>query len=72
MLIETDARGRTVLRGYPSQRFLMHENSDGSVLLTPVDIDADSQVEFDSDPQLRILLARATATSTIRRTRQRL
>jgi hypothetical protein len=71
MLIETDARGRTVLRGRPNQRFLMHENSDGSILLKQVDIDAGFQYEFDSDPELRILLARGAASTTIRRARRR-
>ena len=70
-LVETDAGGRIGLRGRPNQRFLMHENSDGSILLRPVDVDADPQREFDSDPELQMLLARATASSPIRRVRRR-
>ncbi|WIM89750.1 hypothetical protein PT015_10160 [Candidatus Mycobacterium wuenschmannii] len=71
MLVKTDSQGRIVLRGHPNQRFLVHENSDGSLLLRPVDVDATAQGEFDSDPESQMLLARAAASSTIRRVRRR-
>lgn len=70
-LIETDARSRAVLPGQPNQRFLMRVNEDGSILLQPARIVTDAQHEYDSDPELRNLLARATASPTLRRTRRR-
>ncbi|MDQ1718110.1 MAG: hypothetical protein QOE89_2063 [Pseudonocardiales bacterium] len=70
-LIETDARSRAVLPGRPNQRFLMRVNDDGSILLQPARVVTDAQQEYDSDPELRDLLARAAASPTIRRTRQR-
>lgn len=70
-LIETDARSRAVLPGQPNQRFLMRVNEDGSILLQPARIITEAQQEYDSDPELRNLLTRAAASSTVRRTRQR-
>jgi hypothetical protein len=70
-LIETDARSRAVLPGRPNQRFLMRVNDDGSILLQPARVVTDAQQEYDSDPELRDLLARAAAAPTVRRTRQR-
>jgi hypothetical protein len=70
-LIETDARSRAVLPGRPNQRFLMRVNDDGSILLQPARVVTDAQQEYDTDPELRDLLARAAASPTIRRTRQR-
>lgn len=70
-LIETDARSRVVLPGYASQSFLMRVNEDGSILLQPARVVTDAQQEYDSDPELRDLLARAAASPTVRRTRQR-
>ncbi len=62
MLVETDARSRVVIPGHSNQRFLVQENSDGSVLL---------QAEYDNNPELRELLARAAASPTVTRRRQR-
>jgi hypothetical protein len=70
-LIETDARSRAVLPGRPNERFLMRVNADGSILLQPARVVTDAQQEYDSDPELRDLLARAAASPTVRRTRQR-
>ncbi len=70
-IIETDSRSRAVLPGLPNQRFLMRVNEDGSILLQPARIVTDAQQEYDSDPELRDLLARAAASPTVRRTRQR-
>lgn len=70
-LIETDARSRAVLPGFPNRRFLMRVNEDGSILLQPARIITDAQQEYDSDPELRDLLARAAASPTVRRTRRR-
>lgn len=71
MLVETDARSRVVLPGHPRQRYLMQENEDGSLLLQPARVVTEAQAEYDDNPQLRDLLARATKSPTVRRTRQR-
>jgi len=70
-LVETDARSRAVLPGRPNERFVLRENPDGSLLLQPARIVTEAQHEYDTDPELRDLLARATASPTVRRTRTR-
>lgn len=70
-LVETDGRSRAVLPGRPNQRFVMRENPDGSLLLQPARVVIEAQHEFDSDPELRDLLARAAASPTVRRARTR-
>lgn len=70
-LVEADLRGRLVLPGHPGQRFAMHVDEDGSILLQPVMAVADAQREFDSDPELQNLIARAAASESIRRSRLR-
>lgn len=71
VLVETDARSRVVLPGHPEQRFLVRENEDGSLLLQPARVVSDAQAEYDNDPELRELLARAAASTTVRRSWQR-
>lgn len=71
ILIETDSRSRVVLPGHSNQRFLVQENADGSLLLQPARVVTDAQAEYDSDPELRALLARASQSSTVRRGRTR-
>jgi hypothetical protein len=66
---ETDARSRAVLPGQPNQRFLMRVNEDGSNL--PTRVVTEAQREYDSHPELRDLLTRAAASSTVRRRRER-
>ncbi len=70
-IVETDARSRVVLPGHSNQRFIMQENSDGSVLLQPAHVVTVAQAEYDSDPELQQLLARATNSQTIQRRRTR-
>ncbi len=70
-VIETDNRSRVVLPGHPNQRFLLRENEDGSLLLQPARIVTEAQLEYDTTPELRDLLSRATASPTVRRTRKR-
>lgn len=70
-IIETDARSRAVLPGHSNQRFVMQENSDGSILLEPARIVTEAQFEYDSDPELRDLLSRALHSPTVRRRRER-
>lgn len=69
-LIETDSRSRAVLPGLPNRRFVMRVNDDGSILLQPARIVTDAQQDYDSDPELRDLLARAAASPTVRRARR--
>lgn len=66
-LIETDSRSRAVLTGHPNQRFLMHDQSDGSILLVPAQIISDAQYEYDTNPELQRLLADATDSSSVQR-----
>lgn len=70
-LVQTDARSRVVLPGYPDRRFLLRENSDGSILLEPVRVVSEAQAEYDATPELQDLLARAGQSSTVRRRRER-
>lgn len=70
-MIETDSRSRVVLPGHPEQKFLIQENSDGSILLQPARVLSEAQHEYNDSPQLRDLLARAGASPTVRRRRQR-
>ncbi len=71
MTVETDDRSRVVLPGHPNKRFIVRENDDGSILLQPARVVTEAQHEYDSDPELQDLLARAAASTTVRRTRQR-
>lgn len=50
-VVETDARSRVVLPGHPSQRFVVRENKDGSILLQPARIVTEAQLEYDEDGQ---------------------
>lgn len=70
-LVQTDARSRAVLPGRPNERFLMRENSDGSILLEPARIVSEAQAEYDATPELRELLTRAAGSGTVRRQRER-
>ncbi len=70
-LIETDDRSRVVLPGHPRQRFVVQENSDGSILLLPARVVTEAQHEYDQTPALRELLARAEASPTVRKQRNR-
>jgi hypothetical protein len=70
-LIETDGRSRAVIPGHPNQRFVVQENADGSLLLQPAVVVTEAQREYDTSPELRELLARATSSPTVRRQRQR-
>jgi hypothetical protein len=70
-LIETDDRSRVVLPGHPSQRFMVRENEDGSILLEPARIVTEAQFEYDENPELQALLSRASASKTVSRTSRR-
>ena len=71
IVIETDSRSRAVIPGHSNERFLLHENEDGSLLLQPARVVTEAQLEYDGDPELQALLARAAKAKTVRRTRAR-
>jgi hypothetical protein len=60
-----------VLLGRPNERFLLRANDDGSILLQPATVMTEAQYEFQSTPELQVLLARATSAATVRRVRRR-
>ncbi len=70
-MIETDSRSRVVLPGHPEETFLMQENADGSILLQPARVVTAAQLDYDENPELRALLARAAKSPTVRRRRRR-
>lgn len=69
--VVTDDRSRVVLPGHPKQRFLVQENSDGSLLLQPARVVTEAQLEYEESPELQDLLARADASPTVQRSRRR-
>ena len=70
-MVETDARSRVVLPGHPEQKFVVQENEDGSILLQPAHVVTEAQLEYDENPALRELLARAASSPSVRRRRSR-
>jgi hypothetical protein len=50
--------------------FAMQENSDGSILPLPAKITTEAQLEYDQTPELRDLLAQASASGTVRKRRR--
>ena len=70
-LVRTDGRSRVVLPGHADEMFLMRQNPDGSILLEPAVVLSKNQLEYDQDPELRELLAKAAASSTVRRSRRK-
>lgn len=67
---QTDARSRVVLPGRPNTLFIVRPNEDGSLLLTPGRVVSDAQQEYDDNPELQDLLARALASPTVLRPRR--
>ena len=70
-IVETDARSRAAIPGHRDERFVVQEDADGSVLLSPARVVSEAQVERDTDPEPRALLARAAGSPTVRRRRSR-
>ena len=70
ILVETDERSRLVLPGHNNKKFLMRENEDGSVLLQPALVVTQAQSEYDTNPELRALLARAASSKKLPRIRK--
>lgn len=71
VVVETDGRSRVVLPGHPNQRYVLRVNADGSLLLQPARVVTEAQQEYDTNSELRDLLARAAKAPTVRRTRSR-
>jgi hypothetical protein len=71
ILVETDQRSRVVIPGHSNQRFIVRENSDGSILLQPAVVVAEAQAEYDQSPELQDLLTRAAASKSVQRARRR-
>ena len=69
-LIETDDEGAVVIPGHANRTFLVQENSDGSVLLQPAQVITEAQYEYDTQPELRELLRRASESPTVRHNRR--
>lgn len=70
-MIETDERSRVVLPGHPKEKFIVQENSDGSILLLPAVVITQAQFEYDRNPELQDLLTRAAASKTVNKARRR-
>lgn len=70
-VVETDDRSRVVLPGHRNQRFVVEELADGSLLLQPARVVTEAQADYDDDPALQELLARAVISPTVRRARKR-
>lgn len=68
---KTDAQAVLTLPGYENQWFIVEHQGDGTILLTPFQIDADLQAVYDNDPELQERLAAAATSPTVRRTRGR-
>jgi hypothetical protein len=57
-IVETDARGRASL-GRPLGRYLMHEESDGTIILEPATVITELERRFMANSALQARLAYA-------------
>ena len=69
-IIQTDTRARAVLPGHKDEMFLMHENSDGSILLEPAVVISKAQRTYDESPELQDVLAEAMKAKSVLRSRR--
>lgn len=71
-IIDTDARGRASL-GQPNHRYLMHEESDGTLVLEPAVVITELERRFlaNTEVQEQIAYARAHPEQRIRRSQRR-
>lgn len=69
-LVETDEHGSITLPGHTNEIFLVTAQSDGSIHLQPVVIDADAQEEYDTTPELQELLQKAFTEVPVRHRRR--
>lgn len=59
-IVETDARGRASL-GRPDRRYLMHEESDGTLVLEPAVVLTELERRFLANSALQAEIAHARA-----------
>ena len=71
-IVSTDCRGWVVLPGRSNETFALRAFDDGAILLEPVGVVTDAQVEYDADPKLRDLLARAAVAPDVTRAYRRM
>lgn len=71
-LIDTDARGRASL-SQPNRRYLMHEESDGTLVLEPAVVITELERRFlaNTEVQEQIAYAKAHPGQRIRRSQRR-
>jgi len=71
-IVETDARGRASL-GRPGRRYLMHEESDGTLVLEPAVVVTELERRFLANAalQAQINYARAHPEQRVRRRARR-
>ncbi len=67
-VIETDARGRASL-GYPSRRYLVHEEADGTLVLEPATIVTELERRFMANAVVQAQIAYAADRPEERRER---
>lgn len=70
-LIETDARSRVVIPGHSNRLYQMEERSDGVLIFHPAVVLSEAQLEYNSNPELRELLTRASNSKTVHRKRRK-
>ena len=59
-LIETDSRGRATI-GHPDQRYLLHEEPDGTLVLEPASVVTELERRFMANSALQAQIAYAKA-----------
>jgi hypothetical protein len=65
-VVITDERGEAELPGHPNQEFLMREQSDGSIMLTPVNQSAPPGRSAEAGPTVILPLSSETMALLIR------
>jgi hypothetical protein len=68
-IVETDARGRASL-GLPRRRYLMHEESDGTLILEPATVITDLERRFMANAALQARIVQAQEHPEQQRARQ--
>lgn len=68
-IVETDARGRASL-GRPGRRYLLHEESDGTLVLEPAVVVTELERRFLSNAALQAEIAQARKHPEERRPRR--
>lgn len=68
-IVETDARGRASL-GKPGRRYLMHEQSDGTLVLEPAVVITELERRFMANAAVQAEIAHARTHPEERRNRR--